>query len=434
MGNTNKKLSSKIEEKPDRKVFVTFKNFRQVLSEYIGSYVVFTYVIRYQRYKWEVDIRFNELLRLDRQLFKEFPTQLATIDRPPKYSKLFWQHDQRFLTDRANMMNKYIQDLLDHDFFMDNLVVRKFLMCSVVSFNPDFGRKGKEGYLKKCSGGYIEKFSRKAGDFINVWKWRWVVLTDAGLMWFQRPEHKEPLGLLQVDQDFTIVTVGRVMTISTGTRRLLFYSSTIRGAQEWTEEIKRFYAGVPRSIAQTFSSSFPPRMNCHACVYTLPKDYFQSVAIALLGAQREIFITSWKNSPSVLLTRPPLPPLRLDQILKFKANQGVQIYVLLYKEVEYIGQSNDSFGVKKSLESLSPNVHVIRHPNKFIGGSTAVLWSHHEKLVGVDRLVQLVNVTGSLMINHYVFLRNIAFVGGIDLSFNRWDDENHQISDEDGLV
>jgi phospholipase D1/2 len=386
MGNANKK-SCKIEEKPNRKVFVTFKTFRQVLSEYFGSYVVYTFVIRYHRFVWEVDIRFNELIRLDRKLFKEFPVELSAIDRPPKFSKIFWQHDQRFLTDRANMMNKYLQDLLDNEFFIDNLAVRKFLACSIVSFNPDFGRKGKEGYLKKCSGGYIEKFSRKAGDFINVWKWRWMILTDAGIMWFHGPDYAAPLGLLQVDQEFTIVTVGRVITLSTATRRLLFYSSTIRGAQEWTEEIKRFYSGVPRTIQQSFSSSFPPRINCYAQVYTLPKDYFQSLTIALLGAQKEIFITSWKNSPGVLLTRPPLPPLRLDQILKYKANQGVQIYVLLYKEVEYIGQSNDSFGVKKSLENLSPNIHVIRHPNKFIGGSTAVLWSHHEKLVVVDRLV-----------------------------------------------
>ena len=49
-----------------------------------------------------------------------------------------------------------------------------------------------------------------------------------------------------------------------------------------------------------------------------------------------------------------------------------------------------------------------------MGGSTAVLWSHHEKLLVVDR--------------------NVAFVGGIDLAFNRWDDENHRVEDEDGLL
>ena len=68
---------------------------------------------------------------------------------------------------------------------------------------------------------------------------------------------------------------------------------------------------------------------------------------------------------------------------------------------------------KSYLESLSPNITCIRHPNKLMGGSTAVMWSHHEKLVVIDR--------------------NIAFVGGIDLAFNRWDDETKSLADEDGL-
>lgn len=85
-------------------------------------------------------------------------------------------------------------------------------------------------------------------------------------------------------------------------------------------------------------------------------------------------------SPMLLLTRPPLSPLRLDQILQYKANQGVKIFILLYKEVEMSGLGNDSLRCKNYLESLHPrNIYVIRHPNKLIDGSTAILWSHHEK-------------------------------------------------------
>jgi phospholipase D1/2 len=109
------------------------------------------------------------------------------------------------------------------------------------------------------------------------------------------------------------------------------------------------------------------------------------VAVALLNAQKEILITCWKNSPCVLLTRPPLPSIRLDHILKYKAEQGVKIFILLYKEVEYVGQGNDSGAARHYLTSLHKNIRCIRHPNKFIGGSTAVLWSHHEKTVVVDR-------------------------------------------------
>ena len=49
------------------------------------------------------------------------------------------------------------------------------------------------------------------------------------------------------------------------------------------------------------------------------------------------------------------------------------------------GLGNDSLKCRTHLEALSPNVSVMRHPNKLIGGSTAILWSHHEKLVIIDR-------------------------------------------------
>lgn len=101
---------------------------------------------------------------------------------------------------------------------------------------------------------------------------------------------------------------------------------------------------------------------------------------------------SHRGSPTVILTRPPYPTLRLDQILQYKAQQGVKIYVLLYKEVDYVGQSNDSLRSKSYLESLHPNIRAIRHPNKFVGGATAVLWSHHEKIVVIDRYRALTRV------------------------------------------
>ena len=49
------------------------------------------------------------------------------------------------------------------------------------------------------------------------------------------------------------------------------------------------------------------------------------------------------------------------------------------------GQGNDSQKAKNYLINLSPNIQVIRHPNKLFGPTKAVLWSHHEKLVIIDR-------------------------------------------------
>lgn len=82
-------------------------------------------------------------------------------------------------------------------------------------------------------------------------------------------------------------------------------------------------------------------------------------------------------------------------------------------QVELASQGNDSMKCKAILEALHPqNIRVVRHPNKFMGGSTAILWSHHEKVVVIDR--------------------RYAFLGGIDLAFGRYDEPEHILTDEEG--
>uniref|UniRef100_A0A914QIK2 Phospholipase n=1 Tax=Panagrolaimus davidi TaxID=227884 RepID=A0A914QIK2_9BILA len=57
---------------------------------------------------------------------------------------------------------------------------------------------------------------------------------------------------------------------------------------------------------------------------------------------------------------------------------------------------------------LHPNIKVIRHPDHGHCHAT-FLWTHHEKFIVVDQL--------------------IAFVGGIDFTYGRWDDHRHVLSD-----
>lgn len=411
MGNSFA-VDTVIRENPNRNFFIQFKSMRSVPSPFFGNIVVFTFIVKHQRYSWEIELRFNELCSLDNKLLKDHREELITLARPAKFNKLLWTHDKQFLNERALILNKYLQDLLDLNIQEISNPFRRFLNISAVSLNPDMGKKGLEGYMKKCSGGYIEKFSRKTGDFFNMWTWRWIVMYDSCICWYASPEETVPRGTLQIDPGFQLRVTGRLISILTDTRRLLLFASTTREALLWEQHLHSFYKGSHKLMTQHFNSYYPPRMNSEVKVYTITKDYFSALAVSLLSAQKEVLICNWKNSPTVILTRPPLPALRLDQILKYKANQGVKIFLLLYKEVEGIGQGNDSGRAKSYLESLSPNIHCIRHPNKFIGGSTAVLWSHHEKTVVIDR--------------------NLVYVGGVDLAFQRWDDGEHRCVDEDG--
>lgn len=50
---------------------------------------------------------------------------------------------------------------------------------------------------------------------------------------------------------------------------------------------------------------------------------------------------------------------------------------------------------------------VMRHPDHV--SSSVYLWAHHEKIVIIDQ--------------------SVAFVGGIDLAYGRWDDREHRLTD-----
>lgn len=164
-----------------------------------------------------------------------------------------------------------------------------------------------------------------------------------------------------------------------------------------------------------FGSFAPERDDeIHAKWFVDGKDYMSAVADAILAAEHDIFITDWQMSPFIFMKRPEngVTSLewRLDKILLKKAEEGIHIYILLYWETKlamYLG----SDVVQEVLKHK--NIEVLRHPSYstlFEHPTTLLRWSHHEKIVVIDR--------------------KIAFVGGIDLSFGRWDTHNHLLADD----
>lgn len=122
----------------------------------------------------------------------------------------------------------------------------------------------------------------------------------------------------------------------------------------------------------------------------------------------------------MFLRRPPYhkQEYRLDQILKRKAEAGVKIYVSVYKEVEAALTCN-SRHTKHALDALCPegtpghgNIRVMRHPDHNVFENAAdmtVYWAHHEKFIVIDYAM--------------------AFIGGLDLCFGRWDARQHPLAD-----
>jgi phospholipase D1/2 len=98
---------------------------------------------------------------------------------------------------------------------------------------------------------------------------------------------------------------------------------------------------------------------------------------------------------------------RLDRLLQRKAQEGVKIFVIVYRNIG-AAVPIDSAYTKYSLLDLHPNVYVQRSPNQI--RQQTFFWAHHEKILVVDHM--------------------IAFVGGIDLCFGRWDTPQHAVGDD----
>ncbi|KAG9042840.1 hypothetical protein FS837_010313 [Tulasnella sp. UAMH 9824] len=115
------------------------------------------------------------------------------------------------------------------------------------------------------------------------------------------------------------------------------------------------------------------------------EDYFYAVSELIDSATECIFILDWWLSPEIYLRRPPADneEWRLDRLLKRKAEQGVKVYVIVYKEVTQTS-ANSSRHTKNALQELHPNVQVQRHPDHIGAVDTVKIWSHHEKLLVVD--------------------------------------------------
>uniref|UniRef100_A0A8C1DWJ7 Phospholipase n=1 Tax=Cyprinus carpio carpio TaxID=630221 RepID=A0A8C1DWJ7_CYPCA len=293
----------------------------------------------------------------------------------------------------------------------------EFLEVSQISFIQDLGPKGIEGLILKKSGGNTFPVCYWCGSNSVCYRWskRWLVVKDSFVL-YMRPEDGQVGTVILYDKGFHIkigtreTGVRHGVTIENLCRALTIKCSTYRQARWWGHSIDEFSQMFGQDfLRENRHGSFTPvRENTSLKWFVNAAGYFDAIADALEGAKEEIFITAWWLSPEIFLKRPVVDGnmWRLDHVLKRKAQQGVKIFVLLYKEVEVVMGLNSEY-TKKTLMGLHSNIRVIRHPDHM--PSTALLWAHHEKLVVIDQ--------------------SLAFLGGIDLAYGRWDDSQHRLTD-----
>uniref|UniRef100_A0AAQ5Z729 Phospholipase n=1 Tax=Amphiprion ocellaris TaxID=80972 RepID=A0AAQ5Z729_AMPOC len=317
----------------------------------------------------------------------------------------------------AYSLRKNIQPLWNFSSFLPIYSQMEFIDVSQLSFIHDLGPKGLEGMIHKRSGGHRIPGMNCCGHSQACYRWskRWLVVKDSFLL-YMKPDSGAISFVLLVDKEFSIkmdskdTETKHGVRIDSLSRTLVFKCSSYRHARWWGQSIESFVRSHGKAFLRDhrFGSFAQEQENIPAKWYVNGKTYMEDVADALEEAKEEIFITDWWLSPEIFLKRPVVEGnrWRLDCILKRKAQQGVRIFVMLYKEVELALGINSGYS-KRTLMHLHPNIKVMRHPDHV--SSSVYLWAHHEKIVVIDQ--------------------SVAFVGGIDLAYGRWDDREHRLTD-----
>ncbi|XP_014897581.1 phospholipase D1 [Poecilia latipinna] len=387
---------------------------------------LYTVKLTHGPFHWVVKRKYKHFQELHRDLYKHkmilhfMPTRRSEKERQQlrvmseEMPSLHGTERSRGASSKTKYLEEYLNDLLENGFCRNDRSMIEFLSVGALSFVTELGPKGLEGPIIKRSGGHRVLGLNCIGHHRVCFSWshRWLVVKDSFLLYMSR-DNSEINFVLLFDPEFEV----KVDSAETGTeygvciknftRDLIIKCRSYRQSQWWTHEINQLAQSCDFLKVHRFQGFAPPREDTLTKWYVNGKDYFADLADALEEAKQEIFITDWWLSPEIFLKRPATDNRwRLDEILKRKAEEGVKVCVLLYKEVEMALGINSDYS-KRTLMNMHPNIKVMRHPDHV--SSAVVLWAHHEKMVAIDQTV--------------------AFVGGLDLAFGRWDDREYRLAD-----
>ncbi|XP_020209202.1 phospholipase D zeta 1 isoform X1 [Cajanus cajan] len=344
---------------------------------------------------------------------------------------------QQSIADRAKVaMQGYLNHFLGNLDIVNSQEVCKFLEVSKLSFLQEYGPKLKEGYVM------VKHLSNVSQDsdvscfpcnwfhcWNNNWKKVWAVLKPGFLAFLDDPFNNKPLDIIIFDilpssnggSKIHLADIVKernplryTFKVTSGNRSILLRTTSSARVKSWVTAINE------ASLRPLEGWCCPHRFGSFAPIRGLTEDgsqaqwfvdgqaAFEAIATSIQDAKSEIFITGWWLCPELYLRRPfhSSSTSRLDSILEEKAKQGVQIYVLLYKEVSLALKINSLYSMRRLLK-IHENVRVLRYPDHF--AARVYLWSHHEKLVIIDY--------------------KICYIGGLDLCFGRYDTPEHKVGD-----
>ncbi|KAI7828836.1 hypothetical protein BC939DRAFT_443074 [Gamsiella multidivaricata] len=325
--------------------------------------------------------------------------------------------DPKWAKNLTSELQTFLQDMIRYAMYLPGAErMCKFLELSALTLAhvPDGGYQGKEGYLtvvkqkrlmdegpltnavKKVYHKPVSKYFIVRDSFIIVaashknTEIQDVILLDSSFKANKCPRH------IHAPHSFDIINseLKFHLRAKSDLRRRQFVDSIRKMPSLWKEP-------------KRFNSFAPVRRNVSAQWLVDGRDYFWNVAKAMEMAKETIYILDWMLSPEILLRRHQQDGVdwSLKEVLGRKACDGVKIYIVMYSEVD-AAMHLASLRAKRLLRKICPeNIWIQRHgPNL-----KTAWWAHHEKLIVIDNM--------------------IAFIGGLDLCFGRWDTAEHTLVD-----
>lgn len=334
-------------------------------------------------------------------------------------------------------LEMYLQKMIRFLIFRaDSNRLCKFLELSAlgVRLAAEGSYHGKEGFLIIQSSKGLDFRRALNPSLIKKRHWpKWFLVRHSYVVCVDSPEEMNIYDVFLVDSHFKIQTQKislrnqkakdlaksakqsarhpqhHTLRLENSERKLKLLARNERQLQQFEDSIRFMAQNTPWMRPNRFDSFAPVRQKCFAQWLVDARDHMWVVSRAINQAKDVIYIHDWWLSPELYMRRPAAisQKWRLDRLLQKKAREGVKVFVIMYRNINSAIPIDSEYS-KFSLLELHPNIFVQRSPNQF--RQNTFFWAHHEKLCLIDHTV--------------------AFVGGIDLCFGRWDTPQHLLTDD----
>lgn len=342
---------------------------------------------------------------------------------------------QAYQERQRKKLEKYLKELITYLIFRpESNRLCKFLELSAlgVRLAAEGGYHGKEGLMMiQSSKGVDARKKWTPSPFVARHSPKWFLVRHSYVVCVDSPEEMNVYDVFLVDSDFTIDDKGKSLRekkardiaseakasatghhqlrLRNSERKMKLLARNERQLKQFEDSIRFMATNTEWNNPHRFQSFAPVRRGIYAQWLVDGRDYMWNVSRAISMAKDVIYIHDWWLSPELYMRRPPAisQKWRLDRLLQRKAQEGVKVFVIMYRNINTAIPIDSEYS-KFSLLDLHPNIFVQRSPNQI--RQNTFFWAHHEKICVVDH--------------------TIAFCGGVDLCFGRWDTPQHVVTDD----